>query len=159
MEVTELTLWAARLGVIALMYILVMVLIFALRADARAASAPPLPVAPPSPQPAPARAPQPAAAPAIKCLVVTAGTLPTSGREYPLFGPLEIGRGESSDITIQNKFVSTHHARIFPQGGQWVVEDLGSTNGTILNGAPVRTAQPIKPGDILMVGDTQLTVR
>lgn len=163
MEVTELTLWAARLGVLALMYLLVMALIFALRADARAAATAPLrPKQSPLPTPAtPVATPAPVAAPppTSRSLVVQAGTLPTTGREYQLFGMVEIGRGEECTITIPNKFVSTHHARVFQQNGQWLAEDLGSTNGTLLNGKTFSGTQPLKPGDHLMVGDTDFVVK
>ena len=155
MEITEFTLLVARFSVIALMYLLLLILVFALRADARAGSGAvavhPAPrrnekQAPPTPQP-------------VKALTVVGGTQPATGREYQLFGPLEIGRSVSCNITIPNTFVSTHHARLFSQSERWMVEDLGSTNGTSLNGKLVKSAQPIHVGDKLLVGDTEFLVQ
>lgn len=165
MVVTEFTLWAARLGVLALMYLLVLILIFAMRADARAASLAPRPIAPPVPKPAPVPTPAPSQAPTttpstgVRTLVVTSGTIPNSGREYQLFGPVDIGRSADCIISVPNKFVSSRHARIFQENGIWIVEDLGSTNGTVLNGNPLLTPQRFKPGDKLMIGDTEFQLQ
>ena len=156
MEITEFTLLIARVSVIALMYLLLLVLVFALRADARAGSggaisrpaAPRRSANPDSPTPQP-----------VHSLLVVGGTQPATGREYPLFGPLEIGRSVSCNITIPNTFVSSHHARLFSQNERWMVEDLGSTNGTSLNGKLVKSAQPIHVGDKLLVGDTEFIVQ
>ena len=52
---------------------------------------------------------------------------------YRLSEPLEIGRSEGSQIRLDDTYVSTNHARLFPRNGSWFVEDLGSTNGTYLN--------------------------
>lgn len=148
MEVSELTLWIARLSVLALMYLFLLALIVALLADARAAGAPARVDAAPAPPPAPAPATPP------RRLVLTAGTLPSTGREYPLTGSLQIGRDAACDIIITNGFVSSRHARIFSAQGQWLVEDLGSTNGTVLNDTPVTAPQPLTVGDHLLIGDT-----
>ncbi len=123
MEVTELTLWIARLGVLALMYIFVLAIIFAIIADARAASKPreaaQMPAAPlPRTGAAPARA-----ASAIT-LTVVGGTPPSTGREYRPRGPLQIGRDSACDVVIPSHFVSKYHARI-SQAGQWMVEVSG----------------------------------
>ncbi|HEX2951747.1 MAG TPA: FHA domain-containing protein [Armatimonadota bacterium] len=166
MEVTELTLWIARLGVLSLMYILLLVLIFSLRADAKAASSAPRPM--PQPTPIPTQTPMPApvfqATPSpstagVHSLMVVAGTTPTTGREYQLFGPIEIGRGTSCNVIIPNHFVSSRHARIFQDNGQWFVEDLGSTNGSALNGKPLLTPQQLHAGDKLLIGDTEFIIQ
>ncbi len=156
------TLWAARLLILALMYLFLLVLIFALLADARAAGVPlravaPASARPASPTPTPLASSVPAVAP--RRLVVSAGTPPTGGAEFPLHGPLLIGRGEENDITIASRFVSTRHARVFPHDEQWLVEDLGSTNGTLLNGTPLTSPRTLKSGDRLLVGDTEFTFR
>jgi len=153
--VTEFTLWAARLIVLVLMYGFLLALIIALVADARAASAPrpaaPAPVVPPQ-RPAPAPA-----SPLV--LVVTAGTPPITGHEYRLLGPLVIGRDTSCDISIPSHFISKRHARIHQVGGQWIAEDLGSTNGSVLNDEPLTAPHPLKPGDRLTVGDTEFLLK
>ncbi len=155
MEVTELTLWIARLGVLVLMYVFVLALIFALLADARAASTPragrALPAEPVSPPAAPA--------PAVPILAVIGGTPPSGGSEYRLTAPLEIGRDAACDITIPSHFISKRHARISRSGEQWMLEDLGSTNGSTLNGQPLTIPRPLNRGDKFTVGDTEFTVR
>lgn len=156
MEATELTLWVARLLVLVLMYGLFLALIVALVADARAVSRPREAAAASAPTPAPAR-PERSTNPLT--LVVTAGTPPTTGREYPLLGTIDIGRDASCTISIPSHFVSKNHARISLTGGQWVVEDLGSTNGSSLNDQPLSYPRPINPGDRLSVGDTEFLLK
>lgn len=157
MEVTELTLLIARAGVLALMYLLLLVLVLTLRADVRAAMAPARSRPAPPSAPAGPAATTPGRPPSI--LAFTGGTVPSTGREYQLFGPLQVGRSLSNNIAIPNNFVSTHHARLFSRDGRWFIEDLGSTNGTLLNGKRVTDAQPLKSGDTLTIGDTQFTLR
>ena len=150
MAVSELTLWAARLLVLALTYIFLLALMLALRADARAAR--PTGRAPVQPVPL-----QPSA-PEISRLEVLSGTAPVTGRKYALYGPLIIGRGTDCDISIPNRFVSTRHARVFPHDGAWMLEDLGSTNGTLVNGEPLDGPVCLSPDDRLQVGDTEFVV-
>jgi hypothetical protein len=78
---------------------------------------------------------------------------------YPLSEPLEIGRSESSQIRLDDTYVSTTHARLFPRNGSWYVEDLGSTNGTYLNQQRVSSSSEVHPGDTLKVGKTVLELR
>ena len=163
MEVTELTLWIARFGVLALMYLLILVLVFAMRADARAASLAPRQMLQPSPNPTPSTAPMTSPTstptPQVRTLVVVSGSVPTGGREYQLFGPIEIGRSSTCMVSLPNNFVSSRHARIFQENGQWLVEDLGSTNGTVLNGQPLLTPKRLNPGDKLLIGDTEFVIK
>ena len=154
MEVSELTLLLARSGVLVLMFLLLCVLVVALIADARAAGR-----VVKQPAVVPPTAPAPSTAPSVHALHVESGTTPTTGSEYSLYGPLDIGRDQACDITISNRFVSGRHARIYAHQGQWVVEDLGSTNGTLLNGKPLTSFQPLAPSDRLVVGDTEFIVK
>jgi hypothetical protein len=78
---------------------------------------------------------------------------------YRLSEPLEIGRSESSQIRLDDTYVSTTHARLFPRNGSWYVEDLGSTNGTYLNQQRVSSSSEVHPGDTLKVGKTVLELR
>lgn len=160
MEFSELSLWVARLAVLFLMYLLIFVLILALRADARAAVETPyiaprphsnIPISPPKPMSVQTNS--------SYSLLVTKGTIPVAGREYSLYGPVEIGRGANCQISIPKNFVSTHHARIYNHQGRWELEDLGSTNGTFLNGQLIENSTPLNHGDRILVGDTEMVIQ
>jgi pSer/pThr/pTyr-binding forkhead associated (FHA) protein len=71
--------------------------------------------------------------------------------------PLTIGRGGQNDIPLEgDEFASARHARIEPRrDGVWV-EDLGSTNGTFVNGSQIDEPQRLAPGDVVRVGDTEI---
>jgi hypothetical protein len=66
-----------------------------------------------------------------------------------------LGRSPASDIRIDDPFASSAHARIFPRGQFMYIEDMGSTNGTFLNGRQVRSAQQLKVADTIRIGDTE----
>ena len=68
-----------------------------------------------------------------------------------------LGRGEQADIQLEDAFASSQHARLVPQGDVMVLEDLGSTNGTYLNGEPLRGPQPLHAGDRIRIGDSEFT--
>lgn len=91
-------------------------------------------------------------------LTVTSGPRELRGVSLPLTGPVVIGRSPGADIVIGDEFVSARHARITPAGGEVVLEDLGSTNGTLLNGSAVKRPQSLRPGDVIDVGDVRLSV-
>ena len=67
-----------------------------------------------------------------------------------------LGRGDV-EIQIEDPFASARHARIMRQGPVLVIEDLGSTNGTYLNGQPLRGPQPLHPGDRIRIGDSEFS--
>jgi sigma-B regulation protein RsbU (phosphoserine phosphatase) len=69
-----------------------------------------------------------------------------------------VGRSEQADITVTDHSVSRRHARIFRQGADWSVEDLGSRNGTLLNEQRLAAASVLKPGDVIRVGDTRVVL-
>lgn len=163
MAMTEQTLWMLRFAVLGLMGLFLIALLVSLYLDARTASRRPAtpPVDPPTPAPphaAPPQARQTAVASVASAVSVVAGTEPTTGRRYALVAPLTIGRAEACDIAIPVRFVSSRHARLFPQQGQWFVEDLGSRNGTFVNGALATSATVIRPGHRILVGDTEFEV-
>ena len=78
---------------------------------------------------------------------------------HRLSGALEIGRDAACAIRPDDTYLSQQHARIFERNGSWVVEDLGSTNGTYLNQQKVTVPSQIAPGDRIRVGKTVLEVR
>jgi pSer/pThr/pTyr-binding forkhead associated (FHA) protein len=88
-------------------------------------------------------------------LVVRQGS--QAGMSFPVSGnQVLIGREEGLDIILQDPEASRRHTRISWQGGQFVIEDLGSTNGTFVNGVQITTPQVLNPGDSIGIGQTAL---
>ncbi len=79
---------------------------------------------------------------------------PRAGQSFDLDKPvITLGREAGSDIVLEDPQVSRHHARLTLQAGGYVIEDLGSTNGTFINEQRLAGAQLINPGDKLRLGD------
>ena len=78
---------------------------------------------------------------------------------HRLSGTIQIGRGSQCDVRPDDTYVSQLHAKISDRNGSWVVEDLGSTNGTYLNQRKVTAPTGISPGDRIRIGKTVLEVR
>ena len=92
-----------------------------------------------------------------RLVVVRSPTLePGKGRMLDS-APLTVGRGPQNDIALDgDDYASAKHARIEPRrDGVWV-EDIGSTNGTYLNGIKLTRARKLTPGDVVRVGETEL---
>jgi hypothetical protein len=84
--------------------------------------------------------------------------LVTGGRRLVVgAGGATIGRSRHSDVMLDDPNLSRAHAEVRPRGGSWVVTDLGSTNGTRLNGRRLVGTEVLKPGDELEFGTTRLT--
>jgi FHA domain len=66
-----------------------------------------------------------------------------------------MGRSDSAEIRVDDPFASSAHARIFPRGDFMYLEDMGSTNGTYLNGRQVKTAERLKVADVIRIGDSE----
>jgi pSer/pThr/pTyr-binding forkhead associated (FHA) protein len=80
---------------------------------------------------------------------------PTPGKLIPLDKPeLLVGRELSNDIVISDADVSRKHARMVQQADSYLLEDLGSTNGTFFNGLRLTAPQLLKPGDRIRLGET-----
>ncbi|HEX3803832.1 MAG TPA: FHA domain-containing protein [Solirubrobacteraceae bacterium] len=79
-----------------------------------------------------------------------------SGVAYDLAEPVTLGRGEV-EIKLGDPFASSRHAKITRQGRTLVIEDLGSTNGTYLNGEPLNGPQPLHDGDRIQIGDSEFS--
>lgn len=80
------------------------------------------------------------------------------GVSVPLAGTIIIGRSPDSDLVIADEFVSSSHARVVPTSDGFAVEDLGSTNGTRVNGQPATRPRPVEPGDVIEIGQNRLEV-
>ncbi len=79
---------------------------------------------------------------------------PTPGVTFPLEGDqLIIGRDASNSIAINDAEISRKHSRLSFQGGKYVLEDLGSTNGTFVNGQRLAGPVVLKPGDVVSLGE------
>ncbi|MGW0374683.1 FHA domain-containing protein FhaB/FipA, partial [Streptomyces coeruleorubidus] len=92
-------------------------------------------------------------------LVVTEGTL--TGTTVALQGQtITLGRAHDSTIVLDDDYASSRHARIYPdRDGQWIVEDLGSTNGTYLDRNRLTTPTPIALGAPIRIGKTVIELR
>jgi len=87
----------------------------------------------------------------------TGGTLvlPDGGRVPLTGGPVLIGRATDATVRVSDSSVSRRHAEVRPAGDGWTLVDLGSTNGTRINGAPI-TERRLEDGDTIAVGDATL---
>jgi hypothetical protein len=117
----------------------------------------------PKPGPLPSSGPVPAPAassrPGPEKLVVVAPDQ-DKGKEFALPDEVTVGRAGGCAVLLANDtFVSQLHARVFRRDGDLLVEDLGSTNGTYLNGKKVTAAVSVRKGDKIQFGRTTLEVR
>ena len=93
-----------------------------------------------------------------RVLVVTAGAL--KGTSLDLAEQqITLGRANDATLVLNDDYASSRHARIFPQDGQWIVEDLGSTNGTYLDRQKVTRPTPVPLGVPIRIGKTVLELR
>ncbi|MGP4109634.1 FHA domain-containing protein FhaB/FipA [Streptomyces sp. 4N509B] len=168
---SELTLTVMRLGFLAVLWLFVIVAVQVIRSDLfgtrvtqRAA------VRRPEPQP-PRRQPRQQPPPqaggrggrqrrgAPTKLVISEGSL--AGTTMALAGQtITLGRAHDSTIVLDDDYASGRHARIYPdRDGQWIVEDLGSTNGTYLERTRLTTPTPIPLGTPIRIGKTVIELR
>ncbi len=83
---------------------------------------------------------------------------PEAGKEFPLADEeLVIGRAPGNAVLLSDTSVSRRHASVRRTSGGWAVRDLGSGNGTQINGEPVESETPLRNGDRIVLGDTALT--
>ncbi|MET9952310.1 FHA domain-containing protein [Streptomyces sp. NPDC012769] len=172
---SELTLTVMRLGFLAVLWLFVIVAVQVIRSDlfgtrvtqrgsrrqeARPQQGGRQPAAPPQQrggQQAAGGGRQRRGAPTK--LVVSEGTL--TGTTVALQGQtITLGRAHDSTIVLDDDYASSRHARIYPdRDGQWIVEDLGSTNGTYLDRTRLTTATPIPLGAPIRIGKTVIELR
>lgn len=91
-------------------------------------------------------------------LTITQGPSAIMGTVMPVTSSIVIGRTPGSDISVNDDFISGKHARIMPVIDGAILEDLDSTNGTILNGRRVTSPQMLVPGDKITIGTLVITV-
>jgi hypothetical protein len=91
-------------------------------------------------------------------LLVTSGAL--AGTSLGLTGQqITVGRANDATLVLNDDYASSRHARLFPQDGQWIVEDLGSTNGTYFDRQKVTQPTPVPVGVPIRIGKTVLELR
>ncbi len=160
MNALELTL--IRIGFLAVLWLFVIAAVGVVRTDLfgpasqrrRRSAAAAQPQRQPKPRAKPGRTPR--ASP--QQLLVTAGAL--AGTSLGLTDQqITIGRADDATLVLSDDYASTRHARLFPQDGQWLVEDLGSTNGTYLDRQKVTQPTPVPIGVPIRIGKTVLELR
>ena len=95
---------------------------------------------------------------AIWAVDVEKGSKQLRGLHVDMLGPVVVGRSPSSDIVIDEPFVSATHARFTLQGPALVLEDINSTNGTMVNGHLIGQPVTLRDGDEVQIGDTIMRV-
>jgi len=88
-------------------------------------------------------------------LVVERGGGLPEGDRFDLIGGLSIGRSAEADVRIEDRYASGVHARIFSRDGRTYIEDMNSTNGTLLNDATLVGEAELIDGDVVRIGDTE----
>jgi hypothetical protein len=88
-------------------------------------------------------------------LVATAGGGLDAGERFDLFGGISIGRSADADVRIEDRYASGVHARIYSRGASYYVEDMNSTNGTLLNGERLEGEVRLKDLDQIQIGGTE----
>jgi hypothetical protein len=148
---------ALKFGFLAVLYLFLLWVVRSAMKDlarAGAGTAAAEPVEPPSPRRRQPAIPNLRAGVAPRLEVIAAmGHQP--GTNFDLGSGATLGRSDGADIRVDDPFASSAHARIFERGEFMYVEDMGSTNGTYLNGRQIRTAERLKVADLIRIGDTE----
>ena len=162
------TLTLIKLAFLAVLWLFVIAAVGVIRADlfgskaaskaAQRASQPRPPREREQRQPKPPRQPRSAQQGAPTKLVVVQGE--RAGTVIDLTGvPITIGRANDATLVVTDDYASSRHARLYAQDGQWIVEDLGSTNGTYLGRTKVSRPMPVPPGVPVRIGKTVIELR
>ena len=88
-------------------------------------------------------------------LVVVAALGYEPGTSFEIGDSATLGRSPTADVRVDDPFASAAHARIFPRGQFMYIEDMGSTNGTHLNGRRLRKPEQLRVADTVRIGDTE----
>ncbi|MQA02940.1 MAG: FHA domain-containing protein [Streptosporangiales bacterium] len=152
-----LTVTLIRLALLVLLWLFVLAGYGVIRRDLFGAKVAPRTTARPRvPQPKPAKPTRRKHAPSR--LVVTDGAL--AGTTLQLGDrPITMGRASDSTLVIDDDYASTRHAQLVPYDGEWMLEDMGSTNGTFLGRGKVGRPTPVPVGEPIRIGKTVLELR
>jgi hypothetical protein len=145
-----------KYGLLALLWLFVISAVRTVRSDLWGSRA--VPRSPAAASPAPARTGKPTRRTQARRLVVTEGAL--AGTTISLGdAPVTLGRADDSTLVLTDDYASSRHARLVPGDDAWLVEDLGSTNGTYLGATKVTRATPVPLGQPIRIGKTVLELR
>ena len=155
----DLVLSLFRLGFLVLIWLLVLSIVGSMRRDlaigSRRGSKPSARAIKKNPELA---EPEPAPRKAATGLVILEG--PLAGRTITLAGqPILFGRAQDANVVLEDDYASGRHARLFPQGSRWFIEDLGSTNGTFVGETQLSRAQAVDLGQKIRIGKTVLELK
>ena len=138
MDPALLVIWIVRLLFLGLLYLFLARVVRSLLADLRAAAR------------------EPGASPGRLIVVESPAGEPEQGRSFDLDAITTLGRDVNNAIVIDDPFASSEHAVLTFRGRSWYVEDLGSTNGTYVNGRAVAAVSPLGFGDEVSIGQVRL---
>jgi FHA domain len=131
------TLWILRLSFLALIYVFLFAVVRVLLRDLRAATH------------------ERSIEPGRLIVVASPSGEPASGAVFALDAVTTLGRDVNNAIVVEDQFASAEHCVLTFRGRAWYVEDLASTNGTYLNGAPVKGTSSVGYGDEIQVGEVR----
>ena len=133
-----LVLWAVRILFLLLIYLFLARVIRALLRDLRVAAR------------------EPEVRPGRLVVLASPSGEPPAGHSFALDVVTPLGRDVNNAIVVDDPFASAEHAVLTFRGRSWYLEDLGSTNGTYINGRPVAGVAPIGFGDELQIGEVRM---
>jgi hypothetical protein len=156
--IPDLAIFGIRVGLLALLWIFVLAAVRVMRNDLGGGAVRAV-TRPPTARPTPRKTPKvPKGKGFPRKLVVTSGGL--AGTSMNLGDqPILIGRADDSTLVLTDDYASARHARLLPQDGEWLVEDLGSTNGTYLDREKVTRPTLVQPGVSIRIGKTTIELR
>jgi FHA domain len=154
---SALALQLMRFGFVVLLWLFVLACMRVVRSDLRTTGAARIAHPPPARRRDRSAVPPPAAGGATHLVVTDGGLRGTRIRLTD--APILLGRANDSTLVLTDDYASTRHARLSLQDGVWVVEDLGSTNGTYLGSRKLDGPMPLQPGVPLRIGKTVLELR
>jgi hypothetical protein len=159
-DVSELTITALRFGFLLLLWVLIFSIVSTMRRDFQIGrkAVTGVPTAREVRKHPELAATPPPAIQHARSLVVTEG--PLKGTTVPLAAsPILLGRAQEATLVLEDDYASGRHARLFPQGSRWFIEDLGSTNGTYLADQQLTRALPVELGVPVRIGKTVIELR